>query len=51
MQNLFIYASIILATMILTFVATFNYIIVNQEIEKKGNEFEVTIFHNVYYYE
>lgn len=51
MQNIFILSSIILATAVITAVATFNYIILNQEITKNGSEYEVTILNNVYYYE
>ena len=51
MENLFIIATTILVTAVLTFIATFHFIILNQEITQNGNEYEVTILNNVYYYE
>lgn len=51
MDNIFIYASIIFGTMILTAVATFNFIIVNQEIEQTPTGYQVTILNNIYDYE
>jgi hypothetical protein len=51
MKNIFIIASIILATAILTAAATYNFIILNQEIEQTSVGYEVTILNNRYFYE
>lgn len=51
MENIFIIASIILATAIITATATYNYIILNQEIEETAKGYEVTILNNRYFYE
>lgn len=38
-------------TALLTATATFNYIILNQEIERTGTGYNVTILNNTFYYE
>ena len=42
---------IVLFTALLTATATFNFIIVNQEIEQTANGYSVTILGNIYDYE
>lgn len=51
MKDFFIIFSIIIGTAIITATATYNYIILNQEIEKTADGYEVTILDNVYFYE
>lgn len=51
MQDFFIIFSIIIGTAILTAAATYNFIIMNQEIEQTPDGYEVTILDNVYFYE
>ena len=42
---------LVIFTAILTATATFNYVIVNQEIEKTENGYSVYILGNIYNYE
>lgn len=51
MENIFLIATTILATAIITAVATYQFVILNQEIEKTPSGYQVTILNNIYDYE
>lgn len=51
MQDFLLISLIVLFTALITAAATFNFIILNQEIEETPSGYQVTILNNIYDYE